>query len=1197
MSWSGHQQQRSVRFDHLYYTCRNLLRAVDSVYHSRHPRNQMSAIRCLRIKVLGGFRVEANGYVVPQTAWRRRKAAALIKLLVLAPGCRLHREQIWEELWPGISPSDAQNNLHRTLHSARRILQPQLRDGATSEFLKFHNGLLVLSPSLPAIVDAEEFEQSAIAARASGSRTAVERAIRCYSGDLFPEDRYEDWATLPRERLHRLYLSLLVDLGRHLRKADQLREAIATLLKVISLEPAHYDATSELLQLFHATGQRGELIETYRQFKRLLWEDFASHPDPELQRLYESLTASLPVTPQAPSRSTNELSRQRSPTLPHPLTAFIGRASALAELTRRIGQSRLTTLIGPGGCGKTRLAIESSARLRPLFPDGVWWVELSKLGDPRLVPETVAHSLGLPIPRDGSALETVRKALRGRTTLIVLDNCEHLIDACANLVNTLLHEVPGCQILTTTRIALNVPGEAIWPVPPMSIPPANQRLSLEELAEYEAVSLYLECAHTADSRFRLTPDNAQAIHDICRRLDGLPLAIELAAARSATFGPDEIARRLDDSLGFLSRGRRSADIRHRTLQGVLDWSYDLLSTEEQTLFRQLAVFANGWTLEAAEAIAGSKDHAALVPNWLSSLIDQSFVTVEGHHLRRRYRLLEPIRQYASMKMKAAGEEQAIRDQHLTWAITLAESVEPSMTNDTHVLDLLEVEHDNIRAALRWAIDSRQVDRGIRLAGTMWRFWFTRGYLSEGRAFLTSLLEDLETLRNAVDGRSRAEALVGAGVIAYTQGDQYHAEQSLHASLTLWRQHSDDRGIAESLSHLATVAQNRGERTRALALIKESLDRYRQLGEHRGIATALHRLGSLSRELGRYRFAYSSFRESQALFQAIGDIKGVAIVFNTLGKTVRDQGDYDRAIALHEASLHSSRQLGDLWGIARAIDLIGASHWYRGEPATAISFQNESLAMSHELGDRWGIAGTLCSLGLTAHSLGNIDQAFRHFAESRALCRTIGDVWVEALTCQGFGLIALSRHDWPEAAKHYQDAILLRRRMGSPWGLAADLEGVAMLAFGSGHPREAAWFWGSAAALRDQFGTPIPRPARAAHAQGTAATRITLGDMLFESEFTLGTSRHQRQAVTRALRLLARVAADVTLDHDDLHRARALTAREHDIARLVAIGLTNRAIGKRLGIAERTVDTHVSHVLRKLQLRSRAELAPTFGKSD
>jgi predicted ATPase/DNA-binding SARP family transcriptional activator/DNA-binding CsgD family transcriptional regulator len=1145
----------------------------------------------LRIRLLGDFRVEVGQCTIAADAWQRRKVAALVKLLVLAPRHCLHREQVLEALWPELTPAAAGNNLHRTLYTARRVLEPGLCPGFPPAFLCLRGDVLALTASAPVWVDVAAFEDAADRARSTRDRCAYETALRLYTGELLPDDRYEDWATAKREELRRRQVELLLELAGVQRAQGDDAAAIATLRQAIAREPAHEEAHLDLMRLYLAGGRRGDALRLYRRLRETLRSEFGDAPDEAIERLYGSiLVGAAPADLGGAARAGGSV-RPLPSNLPAQLTSFVGREQEVAEITQLLGTTRLLTLVGPGGCGKTRLAIEIAARRPVACPDGVWWLELASLEDETLIPDALARLFGLHLEPGRTALETLGDHLRDRFLLLVLDNCEHLVSACAGLVATLLRAAPGLRVLATSRTALNATGEQIWNVPPLASPDPRCLPPTDRLPDYAAVRLFLDRARAVRPGIELTEADALPIAQICARLEGMPLTIELAAARVRVLTPGQIAARLDDCLGLLSRGSRTVAPRHQTLRGVLDWSHALLSLGEQTVFRRLSVFAGGWTLDAAAGVISAPDGRTSVLDALSPLVDQSLVVVEDVEGSRRYRFLEPIRQYAAEKLRQAGDVADARDRHLAWFLDFAEAAQPEGSERAR-LARLGGEYDNLRAALGWANERNAAKAGIRLCAALWRLWFACGHFGEARTWLEAFLDRCADVGNdPVTTIARGQSQLGLGVIVSTQGDQVRAKALLEDGLGCFRRVDNAAGVAAALEHLATVAQNQGDRPAAVALIGESLARRRCLHDRSGMAGALHRLGSLSRELGQYRRAYECFDESLRHYRALGDTKGIATVLNTLGKTVRDQGDATRAVVLHEESLALHRELGDAWGISRSLGLLGEDLWYRGDAALALPLLEESLVLAREVHDRWGIAGVLRVLGRTAHALGDRNRAVDSLTASLELCRDLDDAWGRAATLHGLGMLALTAGDWDGAAARYREALLLGRRMDVLWGVAGYLEGAARVAVGRGHAEAGARLYGAAGALRDTVGRPLPVPERASHEEGTGAARSALGAETFAAACTMGRALRPKRAIAEALALLESPSgAERRPSRGSTRGSQPLSRRERQVVALVVRGVTNRTIAAELRIAERTVDTHLANTFRKLGVRTRTELA-------
>src|SRR5215204_2227397 len=736
------------------------------------PSHEGSAPDVVRVWLLGGFRVSVGSRAIGQDAWRLRKAASLVKLLALAPGHRLHREQVMEALWPNLGLRAASNNLRQALHVARRTLHPD--PAAASRYLSLGGEQLALCPEGHLEVDVKAFEQAAASARRSRDPAAYRAAIELYSGELLPEDRYEEWAESHRQELRRKFISLLIELaGLYEERGGEegLEPAVQALQRALAEEPADEAAHVGLMRLYASAGRSEEALRQYGRLSEALSSGLGAEPSASARTLREEITAgTFAATPAQPADSPAKETAGGGGkyNLPAARSGFVGREREMLEVKRALAMTRLLTLTGAGGSGKTRLALEVARDLVGAYPDGVWLIELGPLSEGKLVPRAVAGALGVKEEAGQPLTNTLVEALRAKEMLLVLDNCEHLVEAVARLVDVLLDSCSRLRILVTSREALGVAGESRWPVPMLSVPDPRRSPTVGELERSEAARLFAERAKHRDPSFALGPDNARAVAEICRRLDGLPLAIELAAARVGLLSVEQISEKLEDSLKLLSAGDRTAVPRQRTLRGTLDWSHDLLSEQEQKLFRRLSVFAGGWTLRAAEVV-GSGDSVGRgeVLDLLSALVERSLVvsepTADGGV---RHRLLEPVRPYAQEKLKERRNAESVRRRHAEYFLTLAEEAEPELwkSEDAVWLERLEAEHDNLRTALSWALERVEAELVLRLAGALWRFWMTRGYYEEGRRWFEGALEK--------GGRvgARAQVLAGLGHLALWQGD-------------------------------------------------------------------------------------------------------------------------------------------------------------------------------------------------------------------------------------------------------------------------------------------------------------------------------------------------------------------------------------------------------------------------------------------
>jgi predicted ATPase/class 3 adenylate cyclase len=635
--------------------------------------------------------------------------------------------------------------------------------------------------------------------------------------------------------------------------------------------------------------------------------------------------------------------------LPRQPTRFIGRDKELDEVKALLGRSALVTLTGSGGCGKTRLALQVGAEALEQFPDGVWLVALGAISDPFLVPQTVASALGLKELPGKSLTQAIADYLKSRELLLLLDTCEHLLDACASLADMLLHSCPGARVLATSREGLGIAGELAYRVPSLPAPDPQHDTTLFAVERYEAVQLFVERAQFHQPQFAVTNRNAPAVASVCHRLDGIPLAIELAAARVRAMPVEQIEQRLDQRFRLLTGGSRTALPRQQTLRALIDWSYNLLNDREKGLMCRLSAFAGGWTLEAAEQVCeGDAVEEWEILDLLTSLVDKSLVIYLEEHGSARYRLLDTVRQYARDRLLECAAGEIWRDRHLEFFLALGEEAEPHLqeAEQAEWLTRLEAEHANLRAALEWSEAAPgRAEQGVRLGASIWRFWQVHGHLSEGRERLARALASEE----ACDASRRARALDGAGVLAYYQCD-YPAAQTAHEEgLAIRRQLGDQRGIAACLNDLGNTAHAQGDYAAAQARYEESLAIRREMDDRRGIAASLNNLGSLAFQQGDDPAARELITESLSILGELGDQRSIALSMNNLGEVVYRQGDYLEARALFRQSLAIRKDLGARVGIAYSMEGLAATEFMAGVPLKAGCLWGAAERLREEVG--------------------------------------------------------------------------------------------------------------------------------------------------------------------------------------------------------------------------------------------------------
>ena len=979
----------------------------------------------LGISLLGAFSIAVGGRVIPDDAWRLRKAKTLIKLLALAPGCRLHADRAIELLWAGREEASARNNLHQAIFAARRALDSAGLEGRNH--LELREDVIALCPEDPVRIDVVAFEEAAASAREGRDPAAYRDALDSYDGELLPEDRYEEWTASRRDAVHELRLALGIELA-ELQAPEHPAAAIDRLRSVLVDAPLHEPAHRALMRLYVEGGRRQEALAQFQELKRGLRREFEDEPDEVTRRLYrEILTRGAgeakadgePASPptaaavREPAESPPTAAAVSSPAenpgnpnnLPKQLTSFIGRERELAEAGALLRNSRLLTLTGAGGCGKTRLALELAGQRAGDFTDGVWPVELAALGEPELLGPAVAQALDTRLASDRAPEVALAGHIGDRRQLLLLDNCEHLIEPVAHLVQALLGHCPRLTVLATSREPLRIPGEVTWRVPSLSLPSLAELSSSGEAIEAESVRLFVVRAGHAAPGFELDTENAAAISTVCHRLDGMPLAIELAAARVGALTPAQIVERLDGSLELLSGGSRTAMTRQQTLRATLAWSFDLLDGDEQILLRRLAVFAGSFGLDAAEDVcAGDPLERQEAVALLGRLIDKSLVHVEEGPGDRRYRLLETVRQYAAERLQEAGERHAFERRHCDWYVELAES-DPTPVGDLPTRDRLrrlDLERDNLRAALASALaDDPQL--ALRLTVALWRFWLMRGYLAEGYRWLAASLAAAP--EHTMD---RARALLAACLVGMRRGVPLHLHELGAESVAIFGEFGDHAGMFDAVEVLAAYR----------VIVSGPADIEALLGEHetlqvddlpvarppawaahtRAIAAwfrreypqarrqfelALKRAGELlaDERPALWPLSYAVFsveaengyplllQEDTAIVgRRVGGEAAVAYILGNLAVVDRVQGAFDRAGELIEESLARFQALADVQGEAYALGALGNLARSSGDFERGRELLGRSLARRREVGDRRGIGITLgCLAVLDARS--------------------------------------------------------------------------------------------------------------------------------------------------------------------------------------------------------------------------------------
>ena len=955
------------------------------------PRFRVGTLAKVLFRILGSLEVEHGGRLLDLG---RPKQRALLASLLVSANQVLSADRLIDELWGADVPNDAGQALQVQVSRLRKVLAP-----AESQRLESRPPGYVLHVGDDEL-DSLRFEQLVVQAKQASAAgrpaAAAERlmaALGLWRGPALADFVYAEFAQPHIARLEELRLVALeaqaeagLAVGRH-------DELVGWLRNLVDEQPLRENLWRHFIVALYRCGRQADALRAFAELRDRLGEELGIEPSPFIATLEEDVLLqrrSLDWQPTAETRPEDEVPTN----LPSPRSSLVGREQELIELQKMLADRRLVTIVGPGGVGKTRLAIEIAHRRRSEYPDGVWLAELAPLRDPGLLAQTVAAAMKVREQPGQPIADTLLSAVRHRHLLLVLDNCEHLIEAGAELADVLLESAPKLTVLATSRAPLRIEGESVWTAPSLAVPPHDDHPP-EALIEFDAVRLFVERA-TAQVSFALSYENTSSVAELCRRLDGVPLAIELAAARVRTLTPSEITRRLDERFELLTSGSRTALPRHRTLRAAVDWSYEQLGEAERRVFNRLSVLSGSFSLDAVEAVWADDDGMpdASLLEALACLVDQSLVIVEDHEGITRYRLLETLREYGKARLVEAGDEYQVRAAHLTWCIDVAEAA-------TYDHLRLALEHDQFRQALRFGIEEERNNDALRLAVALSPMWFRTSRTEEGRGWLRQALRPAENVASAV----RADAVLAAAFLASHQGDLLATAALAEEAVGLDESSGSGVVTAEAAFLLGNMALRQTNYERSRSWYARSLDAWARSGVDHGRfysrAWVLANLGWVARYEGDSRGARGYFE--RALGERAGfDDRLEAIVLGRLAVVAQTEGRNEEARRLLARARRVASGRGEM-EISNFIEEYMTLEMAWGNHDRASEIAREALVRGHAKREHGTMARSLFALAKMASAEGNGDRAARLFGAAGRIREEMG-----------YGLPPLDRADQERA---------------------------------------------------------------------------------------------------------------------------------------------------------------------------------------
>jgi len=956
------------------------------------------------------------------TGFPSRKVEALLVYLIVEVSAQ-RRESLFTLLWPGMPEKSARHNLRQVLYALRQTF-PEVAARESDETVPLiltNRNTIQINPE--ALVDADFYQLDHLLretqrhdhpdlSRCEHCIQSLEKVVDLYSGeflrDFYLEDSnpFEDWVEAVRETYRHKILDALETLADIFIQNQASEQAFQYINQQLDIDHLRECAHRQRVEAYWLSGRRVEALRHYHQYSQLLREELDIDPSKEMKDLYKQIrTQSAPV--QKPDFSIPDAGSPGSfprHNLPHSLTSFIGRQEELDEIANLVVDHRLVTLTGAGGIGKTQLCLQVGRRLVKAFPDGVWLIELAPVTDPALVPQIVANALGLWESPSQSFFDQLLDFLQSKDCLLILDNCEHLIDAAAQFIHSVLQACSEVKIIATSRETLDVSGEWAFLVQPLSFPKDDQILSISGWEQFDAMRLFVERARQVFPDYQVIPENLVPMVQICQRLDGIPLALELAAARVKVLTVEQIASRLEDRFHLLTESSRTAPERQQTLRATVDWSWKLLSDIEQEIMPRLSVFAGGMDLTAVETIcAGNGIDTGDILDLLTELVNKSMLIARREQGQEtRYKLLETIRQYAREQLVKAGMEVKFRDRHLEYFKQMGEQAEAGLTGPDQVTwqNQVDRELDNIRVALGWALVN-DVNTGLQLSVALWRFWRNR-FVREGERWISQFLAYPDIVKPDI----KAKALWARGRLNFTQLNFDLGRTLVKDSLALYLEIGDQWGIARCLLTLGYWGEK--------SLVLESLDIFKALGDKLGIADTLVYLGSFEGNRN-YEQALVYLEESRLLYHELGNMVGVAHVLSLIGQLSIWKGDYEFGRLRLEESLAIHESLG-LKRFSQLWMNLGNLYFRLGYYQQACSFLEKSISISQKNGKITQSYWAFAHLGYVFLHQGELVKARENFIHTMQQFKVGGNIIGVVYSLEGLASLAVNQRQMVKATR-------------------------------------------------------------------------------------------------------------------------------------------------------------------------------------